>query len=119
MRTLYLNKRPFWFAQYDSKKPILTAGGLPTGEEEIVYKTPEKAFGNISASAGNAAAQIFGRLEDYTHLLLLEGTNWPIDEHTLFWLDSTPLAAHDAIVRRIAKSINLTAVALKRVTVSG
>lgn len=119
MRTLNRNKRPFWFAQYDSKKPMLTEGGLPTGEEEIVYKTPEKASGNISAAAGNARAQIFGRLEDYTHLLLLEGTSWPIDEHTVFWLDSTPPAAHDAIVRRVDKSINTTAVALRRVAVSG
>lgn len=125
MRTLDYNKRTFYYCLYSSKAKINDADGNFTGDYTSGYSEIVKAKGNISAASGSADIEKFGTGIEYDKIIVLQGTNWNIDENTVLFVDvepkyedkekTKPLYNYDYIVSRVAKSLNHTTLAIKRV----
>jgi hypothetical protein len=95
-----------------------------TGDYTTGYQDAVAAKGNISAAAGEADLEQFGTGIEYDKVIVLEGTNWPIDENTVLFVDKEPDYAKDDanhvhpiynyVVVRVAKSLNHITLAIKR-----
>lgn len=123
MRTLDYNKRTFYYCLFSGKTKIVDADGNFTGEYTSGYSEAVAAKGNISAASGSADMEQFGTDIAYDKVIVLEGTNWAIDEHTVLFVDAEPsyedelhtLPKYNYTVTRVAKSLNHTTLAIKRV----
>lgn len=133
MRTLARNKRKFYYAQYIKKIAIVDEDGHRTGEYEPLYSNPMETSANISAAKGELITRLFGESENYDKVIVLDNTTPTIDEYTRLWVDIKPKfdttgalvknlsneieTPHDYIVKKVAKSINSTLVAISKVNV--
>ena len=127
MRTLEINKRPAWYANYLGKQPILDDDNYETGEYGIAYTTPVLMFANVSPARGESNTRQFGELVDYDKVIVFDGRS-PVTETSLFWIDNLAdgeipdiggeQAPHDYIVKKVAESLNSTSIAVSKVTVS-
>lgn len=133
MRTLKRNKRKFYYAQYETKVPSINEDGHRTGEYEPLYSNPMETSANISAAKGELITRLFGESENYDKVIVLDNTTPTIDEYTRLWVDIKPKfdttgalvknlsneieTPHDYIVKKVAKSINSTLVAISKVNV--
>lgn len=64
---------------------------LYTGEEEIVFSTPQPFMANISESGGESTALEYGLSpEDYTAVLVIAKNAVPLVEGALIWANSKP-----------------------------
>ncbi len=123
MRTLDYNKRTFYYCLFSGKTKILDTDGNFTGDYTSGYSEAVKAKGNISAASGSADMEQFGTDIAYDKVIVLQGTDWEIDEHTVLFLDVEPSYEdenhtrpnYNYIVSRVAKSLNHTTLAIKRV----
>lgn len=117
MRNLRRNMRGFYYSLLDSTSTIVDSEGYDTGEPISTYTTPVYAEGNISPSKGDVQQEQFGIGVEYDKVIVLAGTDWPIDESTMLWLDKEPVTNTDGdyAVVRVAVSLNQTAIAAKRV----
>lgn len=118
MRLLKRNLNAFTFCPFVSA----TRNGLSMA---VTYGEPVTAYGNISPATGRVSSEMFGAEIDYDKVIILEDPNLPIDEHSILFIDKayetdeeTGVPLYDYVVKRIAKSLNHTAVAVKRVNVS-
>lgn len=85
--------------------------GMHTGEMKPVYGEPVEYRGNISPPSGYAAAQFYGMDANYTHVLLLDDPDAPIEESGLIeWKGDT------YEIKAVRPSLNVLAVALKKQT---
>ena len=123
MRTLDYNKRTFYYCLFSDKEKILDSDGNFTGDYASGYSEAVKAKGNISAASGSADIEQFGTGIEYDKVIVLQGTNWEIDEHTVLFIDAEPsyedkehtVPKFNYTVSRVAKSLNHTTLAIKRV----
>lgn len=121
MRTLDYNKQKFYYCLYSGKTKVLEDGYF-TGDYTIGYAEAVEARGNISAAAGGADLEQFGTGIEYDKVIVLQGTDWPIDEHTVLFVDIEPSyedlqhthPLYNYTVTRVAKSLNHTTLAIKR-----
>lgn len=90
MRNLNRNMRGFYYSLLDSTGTIIDLAGYDTGEPISVYTYPVFAKGNISPSRGEARQEQFGIDLEYDKVVQLQGTDWPIDEKTVLWIDLVP-----------------------------
>lgn len=119
MRALKRNKRPFWYALYGVETELQDADVNYTGETEIGYSAPVKAKANISPATGQSNLEMFGNLTDYDRVIVTDDVNIPIDENTVIWIEKDHLTEpHDYVVRRVARSLNSVAIAVRKVDVS-
>lgn len=126
MRTLRNNMRPFWYAKYtetqENANPAETnAYGEPiySGEPTVMHGNPIRAMGNISPAGGAVGQEMFGTLEGYDRIILPANENLPVDENSVIWIDRSPAKGeYDYIVKRIARGLNTTLIAVKKVSVS-
>lgn len=89
-RMMFRNKQPFWYALYDHTE----TGYDEYGNENAaypVYKTPVKAYGNISAAKGVVEARQFGDDIGYDKVIVLGNRDTPIDENAVLWIDREPV----------------------------
>ena len=134
MRTLERNKQTFWYALYVETLEVEDDYGNQTGEKSIVYGNPKKYRANISAAQGETDIRQFGDNVVYDKVIVLNTDAPDIDEYSILWVDSTPslkngvlvtdsdgevVTPHDYIVKKVAKSLNSTSIAISKVTVSG
>lgn len=124
MRTLDYNKRTFYYCLYNAKTKIYDADGNFTGEYTSGYSEAVAVKGNISAASGSADMEQFGTDIAYDKVIVLQGTNWEIDEHSVLFVDVEPSyedeethsdPKYNYIVTKVAKSLNHTTLAIKRV----
>lgn len=123
MRTLDYNKRTFYYCLWQGKNKIYDADGNFTGDHSSGYDEAVEAKGNISASTGSAEIEQFGTGIEYDKVIVLQGTNWAIDEHTVLFLDVAPSYEdkehtkpyYNYIVVKVAISLNHTTLAIRRV----
>ena len=123
MRTLDYNKRTFYYCLFDAKTKRYDTDGNFTGEYTSGYKEAVAAKGHISAASGSAEVEQFGTGIEYDKVVILEGTNWSIDEHTVLFIDVEPsyedeqhtLPKYNYTVTKVAKSFNHISLAIKRV----
>ena len=119
MRALKRNKRTFWYALYGQEVELTDADGNYTGETEIGYGDPVECKANISPATGQSNMEMFGNLTDYDRVIVSDDLTLPIDENSVLWIDRTPTdGTHDYVVRRVAKSLNSVAIAVRKVDVS-
>lgn len=119
MRELDRNKQKIFYALFESVSSILDEDGYDTGENEPVYGSPIALSINVSGASGENAIQQFGSTIDYDRVLVTCDLTLPIDEQTVFWIDNTDTSKpYDYVVKKIAKSLNSTLIAVKKVRVS-
>lgn len=119
MRALKRNKRTFYYALYGQEVELTDADGNYTGETEIGYSAPVKVKANISPATGQSNMEMFGNLTDYDRVIVSDDLTLPIDENSVLWIDRAPTdGTHDYVVRRVAKSLNSVAYAVRKVDVS-
>lgn len=126
MRCLKRNRIKFYYALYDHSEPFTDEYGNETGEFETFYSDPQPFKANISAATGQSVAELFGANLDYDKSMTLDLFAPPIDEFSVLWIDRLPElneegktdTPHDYIVKKVAKSLNHTVLALKKVNVS-
>lgn len=125
MKLLKRNLRTFYYRLYQGLTADRDENGNRTGEVTMHYGEPIEMKGNISPSTGEMVAQTFGKYVDYDKSVIVEGTNLPIDENTVFCIDVSPFDEdgsinenYDYIVTRVAESLtstNHTVYAVKKV----
>ena len=125
MKIMERNKRPLWYLLYDRKAPAVDAEGNETGEEIIVYKPAVVLRANVSPASGSSQIEQFGNLAGYDKVIVTDDMTCPIDENTVLFVDKEPeyreadgKPLYDYIVKRVAKSLNIIAYAVTKVSVS-
>lgn len=120
MRNLKKNETKLWYSNYGKGNPILDENGDETGDYDSGYGSPVSFFAILSASKGNAYADVFGTNLDYTRTLSTV-QKLPITEESLIWKSEPVLNADgtvdeesaDYTVAGIADGLNELVVALK------
>lgn len=119
MKCLKRNLRPVYYSLYQSEADITDSAGNYTGETSVTYAAPVKILANVSLATGQSNMEMFGNLTDYDRVIVSDDTTLPIDENTVLYVDRAPTeGAYDYIVRRVAKSLNFVAIAVRKVDVS-
>jgi hypothetical protein len=126
MRCLDRNKRKFYYCLYSGETRAIDEDGNYTGEPISEYEDPVMVKGNVSAARGTAEIEQFGTNLSYDKTITLEGTDYPIDERTVLFVDSVPGEGgalgnppYDYKVAEIAKSLNQTVIAISKVRENG
>lgn len=123
MRALLRNQRRFYYANYEGNTEIVDEYGNKTGEYEVKYSKPIEVYGNISAAQGEMQTRQFGESEIYDRVIQLSNPKSPIDEHSVLWIDVEPneedtlVTPYDYVVKKVARSLNSTTIAITKVTV--
>lgn len=123
MKILKRNKTPFWYQLYDRTKTVEDENGNEVGSA-VVYKDAVEMKGNISSATGSAQVEQFGNFAGYDKVIVIDDMNCPIEETTVLFIDKKPEydaegnPLFDYVVKRVAKSLNVIAYAVKRVDVS-
>lgn len=115
MHTLARNERAFYYATYQGKQKVYDADGRYTGQTEISYSAPVQARMNISPSLGRAELESFGINSGYTHTIVTDDMNCPIDEYTIIWYGIPTTDKHNYVVVRKAVALNHIIYALQQV----
>ncbi|RHJ96115.1 hypothetical protein DW090_01590 [Olsenella sp. AM05-17] len=126
MRLLARNRRKVWYCLYQGRNPILDQDGYDTGETAITYSSPVALMANVTAASGDATQEQFGIGIRYDKVLQVAGTDCPVDEHALLFVDVKPPEEFDPAnvtadyaVTRVSKSLNSTSIAVSRVRQDG
>lgn len=123
MKILERNKTPFWYQLYDRTKTVENEYGNEVGST-VVYKDAVEMKGNISSATGSAQVEQFGNFAGYDKVIVVDDMSCPIEETTVLFIDKKPEydaegnPLFDYVVKRVAKSLNVIAYAVKRVDVS-
>lgn len=123
MKILKRNKTPFWYQLYDRTKTVEDEDGSEVGSA-VVYKDAVEMKGNISSATGSAQVEQFGNFAGYDKVIVVDDMSCPIEETTVLFIDKKPEydaegnPLFDYVVKRVAKSLNVIAYAVKRVDVS-
>lgn len=124
MRTLRINKRPFYYCLYSDREPLYDEYGNESGEGKVIYGEPVQMLANISQATGQSNTEQFGNLENYDKVIVTDDLNCPIDESSVLFIDKEPEYSLDGdplfdyTVRRVAKSLNSVSIAVRKVNVS-
>lgn len=127
MRCMQRNKVKFFYALYEGKEAITDEYGNVTGEYAVKHGNPIEFFANISAAKGETQTRQFGENESYDKVIVLDSDSPSIDEYSNLWVDVIPElkedgttdTPHDYVVKKVAKSLNVTSIAISKVNVSG
>lgn len=124
MTGLKRNQRPFYYCLYDDLTEIIDEHGNSTGQYQPTYGEHVEMQANISPASGAAQTEQFGNLENYDKVIVTFDMTCPIDENSVLFIDKEPEYSldgnpmYDYTVRRVAKSLNHIAIAVRKVTVS-
>jgi hypothetical protein len=112
MRCLERNKRLLYYAKYIGRSEGRDSDGFLTGEEMLEYEDAKAWRVNITPATGDVSQQAFGAFQDYTAVLCTTD-DCPVTEESRLWIGRAPKTAHNYVVKRIAKSLNSTLIAVK------
>lgn len=131
MRQLEREKRTVWVAPFKSKQQREDENGRLTGVWDVLYGKPVKHRPTLSPCAGNVISDGFGLGNDYDRTMIIADTGLGIDEASVVWVDCEPVLDRkgelllgddmlpvvpwDYAVSKVAESLNITNVAIKRV----
>lgn len=116
MRTMLINEKTFYYALYQGNQ-LVEEDGYYTGERAVTYSEPVAVKANISAARGEAYVDQFGANVEYDKVIVT-CKDLPIDENSVLWIDADPSEPYDYIVKKVARSINVTSIAASKVKVS-
>ena len=125
MKCLERNKRVFYYANYMGKTAEIDEDGNYTGEYELSYTNPIACKAYISRATGMTAQEVFGGLDGYDKVVLMDSSDVNLDESSVLWVDSVPLlenngsttTPYDYKIKMIAESQNFTQIAIAKVKV--
>lgn len=120
MRSLEINKVKIYYANplTDEPEPVYDEWGNETGEFHIPYGEPKSLKINVSSARGEITTRQFGESEDYDKVMTTHLTNLDIDNGTILWIDNLNTnEPHDYITKKVAKSLNGTSYAIRKVDV--
>ena len=112
MRCLNRNKRLLYYAKYVGSGESRDPDGFLTGEDALEYEDAKAWRVNIAPATGDVSLQAFGAFQDYTAVLCTTD-DCPVTEESRLWIGREPEAPHNYVVKRIAKSLNGTLIAVK------
>lgn len=120
MRNLKKNSKKLWYSNYSGRVPIVDENGDETGDYTGGYASPVAFLATLSASRGNAYADMFGTNLSYTRTLATV-EKLPIKEESLIWVNEPTMKADgtvdeesaDYTVAGIADGLNGIVAALK------
>jgi hypothetical protein len=122
MRFLSRNKTVCYYANLIGADPVTDEQNRFTGTYETKYSAPVQVNVNVSAAKGETSTRQFGEDEAYDRVIVCD-RRLPIDEYTLWWIDTVPdksgTVPHDYITKKVARSINGMTVAVSKVHVNG
>lgn len=116
MHTLARNRKTFYYATYLGKTKQYDSDGRYTGQSVPSYSTPVEANMNISPSLGRAELESFGITSGYTHTIVTDDMDCPIDEYTIIWYGIVTTEKHNYVVVRKAAALNHIIYALQEVS---
>lgn len=125
MRSLRRNEKRFWYANYTGNEEILS-DGKRTGQYKVKYGDPIEARANVSAARGSLDDEHFGINADYDRTITTCDKSLNLAESSVLWIEKAPEIAADGstatpwdyVVVKIARSLNSTTIAIKKVSVS-
>lgn len=118
MRTLSRNQSWVYYALNEGEQMVKDQDGYFTGEHRVIYSKPKALNIHVSASKGKYVQDLFGQFANYDKVMVTNNLELPIEESTVFWIDDLdPESPHDYEITRISKSINVMAIAVKKVEV--
>ena len=124
MKCLWRNKRPMYYRLWEGMQEVVDEDGNILETNEPIYGEPIRLNANVSVEEGRAfrestAVEMFGINVFYDKVIVIDRTDLPINESTVFYIDKSPYEdSFDYRVTRVAKSLNSTLIAVKRVDVS-
>lgn len=125
MRSLERNKTKIYYALLNSKNEVRDEYGNFTGEYELQYGNPVLLKASVSAAMGETYTRQFGEQEAYDKVIVTDDPLCPIDEYAILWVDTMPVikrdkttdTPHDYVVKKVARSINVSSYAIAKVNV--
>ena len=114
MRGLKRNETPVYYRRYIGTEDAKDDYGHLTGEKVLSYADPVSISASVSPASGRVSEQLFGTSLDYDYTILSHDKELPIHEEDLILLGSVTCA-----VSRIARSLNVLVIAVKRVNADG
>ena len=114
MRGLKRNETPVYYRRYIGMEDARDDYGHLTGEKVLSYADPVPISASVSPASGRVSEQLFGTSLDYDYTILSHDKELPVHEEDLILLGGCSCA-----VSRIAKSLNVLAIAVKRVNADG
>jgi hypothetical protein len=134
MRCMIRNKVRFFYALYERREPVMDEYQNVTGDHDVIHANPKEFFANVSAANGKVVTEQFGENVVYDKVIVMGNDAPPIDEYTVFWIDTVPqlekdgslsvdddgafITPHDYVVKKVARSLNSMSIAISKVTVS-
>lgn len=115
MRLARRNLSNIFYALYEGREEVEDDNGYLTGETRLVYSKPKSIKANVSPAYGNVTQEIFGVSEGYDKVIIIAGTDCPIDEYSVLWIDSDPREKANYKVKRVSKSLNYTSIGVEKV----
>lgn len=129
-----INKSKMYYSPYVEKTPCVDDYGNKTGEYERTYGKPHEFYAYVSPSRGEAEVRRFGEVLSYDRVIVVDNTAPEINEFARLWVDYMPeldaegnlsldengeaVTPHDYIVKKVAKSLNSSVIAIRKVNVS-
>ena len=115
MQLLNRNKTKIQYKNYSGTMTLTTdAGGYYTGERTESYSDAKTLHAYVTANRGTAERDMFGTTLDYDNVIYTD-LSCDINEYSLLWVEASITTPNDYIVRRVAKSLNHKAIAIKKV----
>ena len=124
MRLQKRNLVTIHYCLYLRKEVILDEDGNETSEYKCIYDSPVNLDCNVSASMGEAQTEMFGNLDSYDKIVVVDDINCPIDGNTVLFVDTEPTfddedqPLYDYIVKRVGKSLNSISYSISKVETS-
>lgn len=134
MVSMEINKTTIWYSNVikGENVPVLDKHGLMTGERVPKYTTPTPIRVALSESIGlnNLTAQgvaelrAYGITTNYTHRMITEDMNCPINEESIVWHERDPgddpyATPYNFRIVRVSKTLNYKMYYLRQVDVDG
>lgn len=108
--------RELYYAPVLRTEPILDEYGNDTLELRSIYASPALLKANVSANAGQEAAEIFGNQTEYSRTICLTGETCPLSEGCRIWFGVPVSGTHNYVVVKVADSKNGFLIALREVS---
>jgi len=114
MQTLKRNQQTIKYKNWVSETAITDSDGNETGEYTQAYSNIVVQRAYVTPSQGIVDEKMFGEDVKYDKVIIVDKTT--INEQSILWVDDLDEThEHDYQVKKIAKSLNSYAIAIKKV----
>ena len=90
MKIMKRNLKPVWYCLYKCTEDLRDNNNRLTGGKKVLYHEPVKILCNVSPATGYAQTYMFGTLESYDKIVIVDDINCPINVNTVLFIDKVP-----------------------------